>query len=1091
MLEGDQLRCARLATRSLAEVVETSFGPQPREKLLVSAVGRVLITSSGASILRSLVTEPAESPVARYMIDCALRHAERAGEGATAFILMADAALCSIDAVLAPLPPARRRAEQARLAQELTVLGCHTLPAVLEPDWRLACLPVPLCSLDPHAAAVLLRQVGLAIVGTSLGAAFSGAASAAVCSSLVGALLPQEEDGEAGRGGEAAAGQAAHAGGGTGAFGVWRRAQARAAGGVAVVGAAGQAVGSSTALRGLLLRARRIDEIGMPQSCQAVGVLFLGPRALPPDAPGAQPSHPQATLRVHSSLPAASSLPPSRPPNAADSGAGLGAGVGGEAGVRVRTDMSLAAGEGAGEGEGALAYPGVSARPALAPPHAAQPSPPSPATPEGCPSPFGLSDAAAWAATDAERWVAVARAAGVGLILSCSQLSPRIAQLCSASGIAAAEGIDLTSMAPLMAVARVQPMRRWPRPAELRQLLETGTAPHLLRGCEFCFEQMGGQAWVRLVPHDASVLRTALLRAPTEGLVREYVRAAHCAMRTLRVWLGEVGHDTLWREGEAGGVGMGRHGDSRDRGTGEGGERGGGAGGSGQARGVGPCDGQTEPSPGGGGSGLPRGARVIIVGLTGAPRYNGMHGVVLGWEAARARYAVHVDEGAGGAAADRNQRGTGPGGKGCTGARSRAGQEGWESAVGESRPSTSEQEDGESAGECAHAPGESINGGGSGGKANAPGGKSKTLLLKPSSLILFSRSGASPRPSMKTTPPAPDRRGPPGASAAPVAGGTGRDARGGTETAETHPWPCQTELLCMAGGGAAELKLDAMVRRLLRLASPRASRPDGLVLSKERGWEEGIGREGAGQGWDIDGRGDGAGSIRDGAGGSRTDSDGVHIPMGALRVLSAALLAIPRQLHANAGSCAASVASTPGGGAAGGDGRVVRDGRWMRVLQVLQQAHDRSIGCRLGIVVQTAPPAPCGGAGTLSGTGTGTAPCSHSHDRPGSPFPSHPWPVQWQRVGDAADALVIHTYAAKLQAVHALLSCLGQLLRIDGIVPAVRVRRGSRRGAGAGRTASAARRRRVGSAFESSSESSEGEGRRDRGGSDSSGSEDG
>jgi len=108
MLEGDQLRCARLATRSLAEVVETSFGPQPREKLLVSAVGRVLITSSGASILRSLVTEPAESPVARYIIDCALRHAERAGEGATAFILMADAALCSIDAVLAPLPPARR-----------------------------------------------------------------------------------------------------------------------------------------------------------------------------------------------------------------------------------------------------------------------------------------------------------------------------------------------------------------------------------------------------------------------------------------------------------------------------------------------------------------------------------------------------------------------------------------------------------------------------------------------------------------------------------------------------------------------------------------------------------------------------------------------------------------------------------------------------------------------------------------------------------------------------------------------------------------------------------------------------------------------
>jgi hypothetical protein len=335
MADGDMLRCARLATRSLAEAVETAFGPQPREKLLVSAVGRVLITSSGASILQSLVTEPAESPVARYIIDCALGHAESAGEGATAFILMADAALRSIEAVLAPLPPARRRAEQSRLAHELAVLGCHTLPAVLEPDWRLACLAVPLRSLDPPAVAGVLRRVGLAIVGTSLGAAFSASASAAVCSSLVEALLPEEEEGEAGQRGGAAGEPAA-------ALGVWRIAQARAGGGVAVVGAAGAAVNSSTAQRGLMLRARRIDETGMPQSRQAAGVLFLGPRALPPDAPGGQQSHQPATLRVRSAPPAALPVPVSRQSDVSNGGASLQAAAGVDGGMRVRTGKGMA-----------------------------------------------------------------------------------------------------------------------------------------------------------------------------------------------------------------------------------------------------------------------------------------------------------------------------------------------------------------------------------------------------------------------------------------------------------------------------------------------------------------------------------------------------------------------------------------------------------------------------------------------------------------------------------------------------------------------------------------------------------------------------
>jgi hypothetical protein len=1113
MAHDDTLRCARLAARSLAEAVETSFGPQPREKLLVSAVGRVLITSSGASILRSLVTEPAESPVARYLIDCALGHADSAGEGATAFILMADAALCSIDALLAPLPPSRRRAEQSRLAHELAVLGGHTLPAVLEPDWRLACLAVPLRSLDPPAAALLLRQVGLAIAATSLGAAFSAPASAAVCSALVGALLPEEGEGEAGQQSGAAGGRAASAGDRSNAHGVWRLAQARAGGGVAVVGAPGEAVNRSTSLRGLLLRARRIDETGMPQSGHAAGVLFLGPRALPPDAAGAQPptSRHSATLRVPSAAPAAHSHPPSRPSDNAGGGAGLHLGVGVRAGakVRARTGMGAAvsADEGDGVGDDVEVSEGVGAdadmglRPVVAPAHPAQPSPYPLTSPDGFSPPFGLADASDWATARHEEWVGVAGAAGVGLILSCARLSPHLAQLCSAFGIAAAEGVELASLAPLLSATRVLPLRRWPRPSELRQLLNTNQAPHLLRGCEFCFERAGGQAWVRLVPPraDAPALRTALLRAPTEGLVREYVRAAHCAMRTLRVWLCEAGREN--RGVTAGGVGTGRDRESGGRGGGEGGEARGGEI-SGGARGVGLGDGTARPRPGGEGEGwLPAGARVIVAGLTGAPKYNGMRGYVVGWEAARGRYAVRVAVGAGGAggggdrgaddgacsdnapsdgtggADARNRCERGAGGRHSMGAADgvrHGGDRGGECHSGESRPRTGQREGEDSAGGCACDS--------TGRRACESGGGGKTLLLKPSNLTLLPLTAGAPGPSTESLhahrhgapPHSPQREGLPVTHAAPAAGGTGRAACGGAAADEPPPWMCYSELLCVAGGGAAELKLEALVRRLLRPASPRVS---------------------------LMGRGEGGLGARCGP---LTDSDGVQTPVGALRVLSAALLAIPRQLHANAGSCAATCPSTPGGGGAGSDRRGVRDGRWLRVLQVLQQAHDESPGCRLGIVVQTDTPKagwaqPVGGGGgggtggkscgaaSCGGTCGGMAPCTQHRN----PLVSPPWPVQYQRIGDAADALVLHPYTAKLQAVQALLSCLSQLLRIDGIVPAVRLRRG-RRGAAAGRAGSVRRRRRVGSAFESSSDSSEGDGGRSpRGESDSSASEEG
>lgn len=74
----------------LDRAVRTSFGPQPREKLLVSATNKVLLTSSGASILASLVST---HPVARWVLDVIAAHSRHVGDGSTAFVLLLCGAL--------------------------------------------------------------------------------------------------------------------------------------------------------------------------------------------------------------------------------------------------------------------------------------------------------------------------------------------------------------------------------------------------------------------------------------------------------------------------------------------------------------------------------------------------------------------------------------------------------------------------------------------------------------------------------------------------------------------------------------------------------------------------------------------------------------------------------------------------------------------------------------------------------------------------------------------------------------------------------------------------------------------------------------
>ena len=120
--------------RALESAVATGFGPLPRQKLLVTAARRVVITSSGASVLAALVTE---HPVVRLVIDMALDHVARCGDGAASFVLMVCAGLRDVSAQLRGLPPHCRRTHVVRVARGLLHLA-QARPAPLFPPRRAA-----------------------------------------------------------------------------------------------------------------------------------------------------------------------------------------------------------------------------------------------------------------------------------------------------------------------------------------------------------------------------------------------------------------------------------------------------------------------------------------------------------------------------------------------------------------------------------------------------------------------------------------------------------------------------------------------------------------------------------------------------------------------------------------------------------------------------------------------------------------------------------------------------------------------------------------------------------------------------------------
>ena len=246
-----------LIADALASTVATSFGPLPHEKLLVSNTRKVIISSSGATILARLV---GAHPIARLVLDCAQAHVRRAGDGASAFVLGVAAALRAADAELRERPALERARHRRHLCWALVELQQHALPDALLPRWRASAVRTP--ASEPAA----LRRDALRVARTSLGSAFGAAVSDVLARTLVDALLLAPANG---REPDAASLLAA--------------CRARASGALQVLAVGGAHAAASAAVGGWVLKGSPAAA-EMPTALREVRLLLLGRDAQPPGA---------------------------------------------------------------------------------------------------------------------------------------------------------------------------------------------------------------------------------------------------------------------------------------------------------------------------------------------------------------------------------------------------------------------------------------------------------------------------------------------------------------------------------------------------------------------------------------------------------------------------------------------------------------------------------------------------------------------------------------------------------------------------------------------------------------------------------------
>ena len=164
----------------LGSALGSSFGPLAREKLLLTAARKAVLTCSGASILSSIVSQ---HPIESLMLEAAAAHEQIAGDGVKAYALMLDAARAEVGQQLQALPKDRQAAWRVRLSRAVCWLQLEVLPHNLTECWREQAVR----TLDGDDA---FRADAHRIATTALGVQLGASASASLSEALIEALIP-------------------------------------------------------------------------------------------------------------------------------------------------------------------------------------------------------------------------------------------------------------------------------------------------------------------------------------------------------------------------------------------------------------------------------------------------------------------------------------------------------------------------------------------------------------------------------------------------------------------------------------------------------------------------------------------------------------------------------------------------------------------------------------------------------------------------------------------------------------------------------------------------------------------------------------
>lgn len=74
------------AAKAVADAVRTTLGPKGMDKMLVDAVGDIVITNDGATILQKM---DIKHPAAKMMVEVARTQEDKAGDGTTSVVVLA------------------------------------------------------------------------------------------------------------------------------------------------------------------------------------------------------------------------------------------------------------------------------------------------------------------------------------------------------------------------------------------------------------------------------------------------------------------------------------------------------------------------------------------------------------------------------------------------------------------------------------------------------------------------------------------------------------------------------------------------------------------------------------------------------------------------------------------------------------------------------------------------------------------------------------------------------------------------------------------------------------------------------------------